>query len=368
MESVGRLQAPCHDARVAAVALEDVEKVYADGTVGVRRLSLEVGDGEVVALVGPSGCGKSTTLRMIAGLEAPSAGRVLLGERDVTRVAPRDRDVAMVFQDYALYPHMTVRKNLAFALGLRGAARAEIVARTQRWSRALGLEGVLDKRPGALSGGQRQRVALARALVREPACFLFDEPLSNLDAKLRAEARGEIRALLRSLGRAAVWVTHDQEEAMTMGDRLVVMHGGAVEQVGPPLEVYRRPATRFVASLVGTPPMGFVEGTVHLGALDVGAGTLPLGALPAAREGQRLCAGIRPDALVPADAGLATEVIATEPLGAHTDVRLRVGTTYLLMRMDSDAASGLAPGRRLSVRASALHLFDEDGRRLPGAP
>ncbi len=349
---------------MAAVALEDVEKVYPDGTVGVRRLSLEVADGEVVALVGPSGCGKSTTLRMIAGLEAPSAGRVRLGDRDVTRVAPRDRDVAMVFQDYALYPHMTVRKNLSFALGLRGTAKADIAARTLRWAQALGLEGVLDKRPGALSGGQRQRVALARALVREPACFLFDEPLSNLDAKLRAEARGEIRSLLRSLGRAAVWVTHDQEEAMTMGDRLVVMHQGAVEQVGPPLEVYRRPETRFVASLVGSPPMGFLEGTVRAGALDVGAGTLPLAASAAAREGERLCAGIRPDALAPADSGLAATVLATEPLGAHTDVRLRVGATHLLMRMDSEAALRLAPGAQLHARAQSFHLFDGDGRRL----
>jgi multiple sugar transport system ATP-binding protein len=247
---------------MASVRLEGVGKVYPNGHVAARDLHLEIQDGEFMVLVGPSGCGKSTALRMIAGLETPTSGRVLIGDRDVTGLPPQERDVAMVFQNYALYPHMTVRDNLAFGLRMRRAPQELIDERVLQAAEVLGLDQVLERKPGQLSGGQRQRVALGRAIVREPKAFLFDEPLSNLDARLRVETRAELARLHRRLRATIVYVTHDQEEALTLGGRVAVMHGGVAEQVAPPMELYRRPATTFVAGFVGSPAMNFLDGRV----------------------------------------------------------------------------------------------------------
>ena len=245
---------------MATVSFENVSKVYARGEKpAVDRFTLDVADGEFLVLVGPSGCGKSTTLRMVAGLELPTSGRITIGGRDVTALPPKDRDIAMVFQNYALYPHMTVQENLSFALKLRHVPKAEIARRTAAAAETLGLTPYLKRLPKALSGGQRQRVALGRAIVRDPSVFLFDEPLSNLDAKMRVEMRAEIVRLHRRLGATMIYVTHDQTEAMTMGSRIVVMSGGRIQQAATPLEVYERPANTFVASFIGTPPMNVYE-------------------------------------------------------------------------------------------------------------
>ena len=240
---------------MASVSLRNVRKVYPGGAVGVGGVDLEIRDGEFVVLVGPSGCGKSTTLRMVAGLEEITSGEISIGGRVVNDVLPKDRDIAMVFQNYALYPHMTVRENLAFGLKLRKVPKDEIERRIADAAAVLGIEPYLDRRPKALSGGQRQRVAVGRAIVRNPAVFLFDEPLSNLDAKMRTQMRVEIKRLHARLGATMIYVTHDQTEAMTMGDRIVVMEGGRIRQAGAPLEVYEHPANRFVAGFIGTPPM-----------------------------------------------------------------------------------------------------------------
>ena len=241
---------------MAQVTFEHIRKIYNRGDqAAVDDFNLTVSDGEFLVLVGPSGCGKSTTLRMVAGLEVPTSGRILIGSRDVTNAAPKDRDVAMVFQNYALYPHMTVRENMAFALTLRHKPKDEIARRIESAAEALGLKPYLNRLPKALSGGQRQRVALGRAIVREPAVFLFDEPLSNLDAKMRVDMRAEIIRLHQRLKATMIYVTHDQTEAMTMASRIVVMNEGRVQQVAPPLEIYENPANRFVASFIGTPPM-----------------------------------------------------------------------------------------------------------------
>ena len=290
---------------MATVVFDKVCKVYTRGeTPAVDRFSLEVGDGEFLVLVGPSGCGKSTTLRMVAGLELPTSGSIILGGRDVTTLPPKDRDIAMVFQNYALYPHMTVRENMSFALRLRHVPKDEIARRVDAAAATLGLAPYLDRLPKALSGGQRQRVAVGRAIVREPAVFLFDEPLSNLDAKMRVEMRAEIVRLHHRLGATMIYVTHDQTEAMTMGDRIVVMEGGRIQQAAPPLEVYDRPANKFVASFIGTPPMNLLPP----GVLDLGRTT-----------------GLRPEHVrVVARTGAPGELPATvdivEPLGAETIV------------------------------------------------
>ncbi|MBA3658612.1 MAG: sn-glycerol-3-phosphate ABC transporter ATP-binding protein UgpC [Gemmatimonadales bacterium] len=300
---------------MASVRLDGVEKVYPNGHVAARGLDIDVADGEFMVLVGPSGCGKSTALRMIAGLETPTAGRVLIGDRDVTALPPQERDIAMVFQSYALYPHMTVRENLAFGLRMRGAARPAIAERVEAVARPLGLDAVLDRKPGQLSGGQRQRVALGRAMVRDPKVFLFDEPLSNLDAKLRVETRAELARLHRRLRATIVYVTHDQEEALTLGSRVTVMRDGVVEQVGPPMEVYRRPASVFVAGFVGSPAMNFLQGDlVAVFGGDAQRGPVTL--------------GIRPHDLVltPADnADLIARVDVVEPRGSELLVHLRLG-------------------------------------------
>ena len=292
---------------MATVVFDRVCKVYTRGeTPAVDRFSLEVADGEFLVLVGPSGCGKSTTLRMVAGLELPTSGSISIGGRDVTALPPKDRDIAMVFQNYALYPHMTVRENLSFALKLRHVPKDEIVRRTGAAAETLGLTPYLERLPKALSGGQRQRVALGRAIVRNPSVFLFDEPLSNLDAKMRVEMRAEIIRLHRRLGATMIYVTHDQTEAMTMGTRIVVMNGGRIQQAAPPMEVYEKPANTFVASFIGTPPMNLFPPPV----LDLGrtVGVRPenISILKSACDDPRSAQGI------------AATVDLVEPLGSET--------------------------------------------------
>jgi multiple sugar transport system ATP-binding protein len=337
---------------MATVSFEGVRKDFGALTV-VHDLDLRVADGELVVLVGGSGSGKSTTLRMLAGLEAVSAGVVRIGDRDVTRLPPRDRDVAMVFQDYALYPHLSARENIALGLRLRNIAAPEITRRVGWAADVLGLGELLDRRPKELSGGQRQRVAMGRAMVREPAVFLFDEPLSNLDAQLRGQMRGEILRLQRRLGTTTLYVTHDQVEAMTLADRLVILDGGRVQQVGAPLEVYRRPANRFVAGFIGTPPMNFLEGWP-----DPGNGVVTL--------------GVRPEDLVLMPAGTAdaipAEVALVELLGAQAHVHLDAGPRRLV----AVVPGGDAPpaGTRVHVRfdPARAHRFDAGGRALGARP
>jgi len=358
---------------MAHVTLDGVRKVYENGYTAVHGITLEVNEGEFVVLVGPSGCGKSTTLRMIAGLESISQGTLRIGGRVVNDVPARDRDIAMVFQSYALYPHMTVRDNLAFALKLRKRPPAEVAERVAKAAEMLGLEPLLDRRPAALSGGQRQRVALGRALVREPRVFLFDEPLSNLDAKLRGQMRKEIASLHRRVGATTIYVTHDQTEAMTMGDRIVVMNAGRVEQAGPPMELYRRPANRFVAGFLGSPSMNFVAGTIVRGPAPVfrsrdGSLALPAAAMDAL-AGRDVVLGIRPedvrlgadaDAARGADARVELELDAAEPMGNETIVYLRAGADEIVARVPPAALP--APGERVtaSFDLARLHVFDAE--------
>jgi len=364
---------------MAKVRLEGVRKIYQDGGhVAVHGVDLEVADGEFVVLVGPSGCGKSTTLRMIAGLESITAGRLYIGDRLVNDVAPKERDIAMVFQNYALYPHMSVRENMAFALKLRSLPSAEIDARVRRAAETLALQDVLDRKPRQLSGGQRQRVAVGRAIVREPAVFLFDEPLSNLDAKLRVQTRREIAKLHRDLGATMIYVTHDQVEAMTLGDRIVVMNAGRVQQVDTPLALYDRPANRFVAGFIGSPAMNFVDGTISStdGSRSFVAGdgafTLPLpSAVASALQGHsRVILGIRPEDVGEGDragqeVGLPARVDLVEPLGNETFVHAAIGVHVMTIRYASRDLP--APGEALMLRLdpAKAHWFDaQSGERL----
>ena len=346
---------------MASILLDQVWKTYPNGHVAARGVELAIADGEFMVLVGPSGCGKSTALRMIAGLETPTQGRVLIGERDVTEVPPQERDVAMVFQSYALYPHMTVRDNLGFGLRMRGVAQSSIVQRVDGAAKALGLEQVLDRKPGQLSGGQRQRVALGRAIVREPLVFLFDEPLSNLDAKLRLETRAELARLHRRLAATMVYVTHDQEEALTLGSRVAVMSEGRVEQVGPPLEVYRLPATLFVATFVGSPAMNLLPA-------DLVAGLTP----PAASASGGVILGIRPHDLAVTEPGagdIDALVDVVEPRGSELLLYLRSGVTgagpeiRAITPPDLEVAADQTVGLRFD--RARLHFFErESGRRM----
>jgi multiple sugar transport system ATP-binding protein len=375
---------------MASIELNRVSKTYPGGVRAVKEATLSFRDGEFIVLVGPSGCGKSTLLRMIAGLEGITGGTVSIGGRVVNDLPPKDRDVAMVFQNYALYPHMTVRRNMSFGLlrrrshgGLlawltRSEARREELARIDRTveetASTLGITALLDRLPRALSGGQRQRVALGRALVRDPAVFLFDEPLSNLDARLRIEMRAEIREMHRRTGATMVYVTHDQEEAMTLADRMVVMRDGAVQQAGTPAECYGRPANRFVAGFVGMPVMNFVDVRAEGDALAVpglGAGArlaVPAGRWPALPAGDATL-GIRPDRVrVTAEAApgaLQAEVRAIEALGDRMDVVLSIGTARLVARIENDAR--LREGERAWVRLdlAEAHLFEPGGDADP---
>jgi multiple sugar transport system ATP-binding protein len=356
---------------MASVTLDGVAKIYAGDVYGVRDLDLEIRDGEFLVLVGPSGCGKSTTLRMVAGLETISSGTLKIGDRVVNDVHPRDRDIAMVFQNYALYPHMTVRENMAFALKMRKTPKKEIDERVDWAADLLGLGSYLNRKPKALSGGQRQRVALGRAIVRKPAVFLFDEPLSNLDAKLRVETRAELKRLHRQLGTTTIYVTHDQEEAMTLGDRVCVMCDGLKRQCAPPLEIYRNPADKFVASFLGMPPMNFLEGE-----LERADGQIWFNSCEArlrlegvdeawlAGEGRRqIVAGIRPESLQlnegPADENsIQATVQVVEPLGSQMDVYLALSSgKRLIARVP---AGSLAEGKVIAARVNPgdVHLFE----------
>jgi multiple sugar transport system ATP-binding protein len=353
---------------MASVAIREVRKAFGALEV-IHGVSVLIGDGEFVVLVGPSGCGKSTLLRMIAGLENITAGEIAIGERVVNHVPPKERDVAMVFQNYALYPHMTVADNMAFSLKLRGARKGEIEDRVARAADILGLAPLLARYPRQLSGGQRQRVAMGRAIVRDPQVFLFDEPLSNLDAKLRVAMRTEIKELHQRLKTTTVYVTHDQIEAMTMADRIVVMHDGLVEQVGAPLELYDRPQNLFVAGFIGSPAMNFIKGAIRCnGRLEFEGANgvrLPLVAAPPASDGNPVVYGIRPEHFVLADDGAEAEVQVVEPTGSELQIAAKFGGDDIIavFRERHDFKPGdkirLKPDPRLA------HLFDEpSGKRL----
>ena len=363
---------------MATVSLDHVRKVYPNGHVGVVGASFDIADGELLVLVGPSGCGKTTLLRMIAGLESISAGTLRIGGRVVNDVAPKDRDIAMVFQNYALYPHMTVAENLGFGLRLRGMPRAEIAQRVGEVARLLELDQRLDARPAALSGGQRQRVALGRAMVRQPAVFLLDEPLSNLDARLRLSMRVEIARLHRRFGTTMVYVTHDQVEAMTLGQRIVVFDQGAIQQIDTPMGLYERPANLFVAGFLGSPAMNLLRGTLHADhglALATAAGNIPLGAPPQAAALAGWCdrevvLGVRPEDLRPlaADdpaAAFEARLEVLEPVGNEVVLNLRHGDSALVARTPPGIACVPGETVRLGITTQRLHFFDPgDGARI----
>ncbi|MSP81779.1 MAG: sn-glycerol-3-phosphate ABC transporter ATP-binding protein UgpC [Alphaproteobacteria bacterium] len=359
---------------MSGVRVIDVSKSF-DGTPVVDHVSLDIADGEFVVLVGPSGCGKTTTLRMIAGLEDVSAGRIHIGARDVTDLHPKDRNVAMVFQSYALYPHKTVAENMGFALRIAKRPKAEIAARVGEAARILGLSDYLERRPAALSGGQRQRVAVGRAIVRDPEVFLFDEPLSNLDAKLRTTMRSELIKLHHSLKATMVYVTHDQIEAMTMGDRIVVMDGGRVQQIGTPLDVYDNPINLFVASFIGSPAMNVF--TVAIEAIGdgvralIGDQALDLPADHPAALARRAVLGIRPEFLTfdpaPGDARLTATIDAIEHLGAETLVDFSVGDARGVAKTGRNERLVRGSQTRLGVAPARILAFDpESGARLRG--
>jgi multiple sugar transport system ATP-binding protein len=343
------------------ITIDNVEKTYPGGVRAVDRVSLRVEDGEFLVLVGPSGCGKTTLLRMIAGLEETNGGTISIGDRRVDDLPPGDRDLAMVFQNYALYPHMTVRRNMSFALELRNVPKPEIDRRVLEAAETLGLRDLLERRPKELSGGQRQRVALGRSIVRQPAAFLFDEPLSNLDARLRVQMRAELKRLHRRLRTTAIYVTHDQEEAMTLGDRVVVMKDGTIQQIGRPLEVYERPANRFVAGFVGMPPMNLIRGAVVDGRFE-GEGLRI--ALPGRPDLDEAVLGIRPEHLTPGGS-LTLRVSVVELLGDRQDVTLTTPTgATLVARVDGRAAMREGADAAFSADPSRIHLFDRHGTRL----
>ncbi len=356
---------------MASVEIREVDKVFGSTQV-LFGVSIDIADGEFVVLVGPSGCGKSTLLRMIAGLEEITRGEILIGGRVVNDVPPRDRDIAMVFQNYALYPHMTVRENMAFSLKLAKAPRQVIEERVDRAARILGLTEYFDRYPRQLSGGQRQRVAMGRAIVRDPQVFLFDEPLSNLDAKLRVQMRTEIKALHQRLKTTSIYVTHDQIEAMTMADRIVVMQDGRVEQVGAPLELYDRPVNLFVAGFIGSPAMNFFEATVrrenaHPVAVSRDGTVLPLPEGIGIEEGRELVYGIRPEhlTLVGDSAGVPAEVVVVEPTGAETLLVMNMagGPAHAVFRERHEFRPGETV--RLMPDLGRLHLFDRrTGQRI----
>ena len=339
---------------MAGVTFDNVAKHF-NGVPVIEGLDLEINDREFMVLVGPSGCGKSTALRMIAGLEEISGGRVLIGDRVVNDLQPKDRDVAMVFQNYALYPHMSVRENIEFGLKIRKTPREEMRRKVDEAAQTLGIDSLMDRRPKQLSGGQRQRVAVARAIVRDPKVFLFDEPLSNLDAKLRVQMRAEITKLQQRLGTTCVYVTHDQIEAMTMGHRISVMKEGRIHQVGTPLEVYDRPANVFVAQFIGTPPMNFFDATVNGDRLEAASFSIPL---PRPISARRLRVGIRPEHLTRGTAPLRAVVELVEPIGHEAVVHTRAGNDLLVATYDVHAMPRTGETIELQLQPEKLHLFD----------
>ncbi len=365
---------------MAEVTFEHVAKSF-DKVSVIEDLNLDVRDHEFMVLVGPSGCGKSTALRMIAGLEEISEGRIKIGGRVVNDLPPKSRDIAMVFQNYALYPHMTVRENLEFGLKIRKIPRPEIDRLVAEAAAILEISHLLDRKPKQLSGGQRQRVALGRAIIRKPAVYLFDEPLSNLDAKLRVQMRAEIKKLQRRLETTTVYVTHDQTEAMTMGSRIAVMKDGRIQQVGTPLEIYNRPENLFVANFIGTPPMNFVNATIRNGGalLEASGFSLPvpesLRAIAAAADGKKVIVGIRPEHILEPStptrgekAKLSADVEVIEPLGDEVIVHVKVGGDVLVYKVEPQITPEVGQKLEIAVELDRLHLFDaQTERRLGGS-
>ena len=348
---------------MASVSIEQVRKSFGETAV-IHGVDVQIQDGEFCVLVGPSGCGKSTLLRMIAGLEEISAGQIRIGDRVVNDLPPKERDIAMVFQNYALYPHMKVRDNMAFALMLARQPKSEIDRRVNEAAAILGLEPYLDRFPRQLSGGQRQRVAMGRAIVRDPQVFLFDEPLSNLDAKLRVQMRTEIKALHQRLKTTSIYVTHDQIEAMTMADRIVVMRDGIVEQTGSPLELYDHPANVFVAGFIGSPAMNLIRGTWQDGAVMIDSARIPVRRNLRVSNGQAVLLGSRPEHLTPSDGSpLVARVEVIEPTGADTLLMCSLNGQPLTVVLRERMA--LAPGDllKLAPQLDALHVFDADSGR-----
>jgi multiple sugar transport system ATP-binding protein len=353
---------------MGALSIRNVRKSYGDVHI-LKGIDLEIEKGEFLILVGPSGCGKSTLLSMIAGLDTPTGGSIHIGERDVTYALPKDRDIAMVFQSYALYPNMNVAQNIAFALEMRKVPKEQRNAAVARVAKMLQIEHLLDRKPGALSGGQRQRVAMGRALARDPQLFLFDEPLSNLDAKLRVEMRAEIKLLHQRTRTTTVYVTHDQVEAMTLGDRIAVMKEGVLQQFGTPDDIYSRPATRFVAEFIGSPAMNLVEGNAG------GSNVVAHGVTLALSEAQRAALGnaarpvsygLRPEAIAFADAGLPGQVTMLEPTGPETYVTVDTAVGPMVLRATGKVPHAVGGPVHLSWSAQDVHLFDAQTQQRIG--
>jgi multiple sugar transport system ATP-binding protein len=342
---------------MASLAFRNIQKSYGKVKV-LHGIDFEIHDGEFVVLVGPSGCGKSTLLRMLAGLEDITGGEILIDNKVVNDLESKDRDIAMVFQSYALYPHMTVRQNMGFSLRLRNAPASTMSERVDNAARILNLDPLLDRYPRELSGGQRQRVAMGRAIVRDPKVFLFDEPLSNLDAKLRVAMRAEIKALHQRLKTTTVYVTHDQIEAMTMADRIVVMHDGIIEQIGTPLALFDRPSNLFVAQFIGSPSMNVVQGAVSDASLKALGADWPLPAGLKVAQGEQLHYGIRPTDLALAEHGVAASVVVVEPTGAETELLLDVGGQKLTLVMHGRTQAKPGDEVRLAVDPAKVHVFD----------
>jgi multiple sugar transport system ATP-binding protein len=360
---------------MAKVILKDVWKIFDKDVVAAREINLEIADQEFMVLVGPSGCGKSTTLRMVAGLEEVTRGEIYIGDRMVNDVLPKDRDIAMVFQNYALYPHMSVYDNMAFGLKLRKYAKREISQRVEEAADVLGITELLERKPKALSGGQRQRVAVGRAIVRQPAVFLFDEPLSNLDAKLRVQMRAEISRLHSRIKATMIYVTHDQVEAMTMGDRITVMKDGLIHQVDSPLSLYDRPTNRFVAGFIGSPAMNFLKGSLENGdglAFQGEAGRLGLSSEQASRlgeySGRQVYLGIRPEDVygpdhlpdLPAGQSIQTEVDVIEPMGNELFVYANAGSAQFVARVDPRQKTRVGETLPMTLDMSKAHFFDAE--------
>ncbi|MFV0281622.1 MAG: ABC transporter ATP-binding protein [Rhodoblastus sp.] len=356
---------------MASVEIRDVRKAYG-ATAVIHGVNVDIKDGEFVVLVGPSGCGKSTLLRMIAGLENITGGEIHIGGRIVNDVPPKERDIAMVFQNYALYPHMTVYQNMGFSLRLRKADKTEIERRVSQAAEILGLTPLLDRYPRQLSGGQRQRVAMGRAIVRKPQVFLFDEPLSNLDAKLRVAMRTEIKELHQRLKTTTVYVTHDQIEAMTMADKIVVMHDGIVEQIGAPLDLYDRPDNIFVAGFIGSPAMNFLRG--NLGSeggrsvfKSASGLALPIAGAPAASEGRPVVLGVRPEHLTSSDEGGSVDVVVVEPMGSETQIVAKSGNQELICLFRDRVMPRPGDTIRIGCDPNLVHLFDADSGKTLAA-
>ena len=355
---------------MAAVTIDNVYKSFGKVQV-IHGASVDIQDGEFVILVGPSGCGKSTLLRMVAGLETITSGEIRIGAKVINNVPPKDRDIAMVFQSYALYPHMTVAENMAFSLRLAREKKSVIAERVEKAAGILGLRDLLDRRPRQLSGGQRQRVAMGRAIVRDPKVFLFDEPLSNLDAKLRVQMRAEIKELQQRLGTTTIYVTHDQIEAMTMADKIVVTHEGAIEQIGSPLELYDLPVNRFVAGFIGSPSMNFLKGTIRKGdpntfELEKG-GSFSLDEIADGWDGRPATLGIRPEHFQMADDSLCVDaaVAVLEPTGSETQIVARMGDQELTVIVHRRLQLNPGDPIKLRPRQATYHLFDADsGERM----